>query len=72
MCCIRQTSNGVKKQQNLRIIPLGGLGEVGRNMMLLEYQDSILIIDMGLGFPGEDMPGIDCVIPNTNYLKINK
>ncbi|MDP2864102.1 MAG: ribonuclease J [bacterium] len=59
----------MKKQQNLRIIPLGGLGEVGRNMMLLEYQDSILIIDMGLGFPGEDMPGIDCVIPNTNYLK---
>ena len=68
----KQISNGVKKQQNLRIIPLGGLGEVGRNMMLLEYQDSILIIDMGLGFPGEDMPGIDCVIPNTNYLKINK
>jgi len=68
----KQISNGVKKQQNLRIIPLGGLGEVGRNMMLLEYGESILIIDMGLGFPGEDMPGIDCVIPNTNYLKINK
>jgi len=62
----------MKKQQNLRIIPLGGLGEVGRNMILLEYRESILIIDMGLGFPGEDMPGIDCVIPNTNYLKINK
>ncbi len=57
------------KQPNLRIIPLGGLGEVGRNMMLLEYKKNILIIDMGLGFPGEDMPGIDCIIPNINYLK---
>ena len=57
------------KQPNLRIIPLGGLGEVGRNMMLLEYKKNILIIDMGLGFPGENMPGIDCIIPNIGYLK---
>ena len=63
------TLGTMKKQQNLRIIPLGGLGEVGRNMILFEYKESILIIDMGLGFPGEDMPGIDCVIPNTSYLK---
>jgi len=58
-----------KKQQNLRIIPLGGLGEVGRNMMLLEYRSSILIIDMGLRMPEEDMPGIDYIIPNISYLK---
>jgi len=58
-----------KKDDNLRIIPLGGLGEVGRNMMLLEYKKKILIIDMGLGFPEEDMPGIDCIIPNINYLQ---
>lgn len=66
-----------KSQKNLRIIPLGGLGEVGRNMMLLEWQGHhpssrgapILIIDMGLGFPGEDMPGIDCIIPNISYLR---
>ncbi len=58
-----------KTQSNLRIIPLGGLGEVGRNMMLLEYEGKILVIDMGLGFPGEDMPGIDCIIPNVGYLK---
>jgi len=58
-----------KFQSNLRIIPLGGLGEVGRNMMLLEYKRNILIIDMGLGFPEEDMPGIDCIIPNISYLK---
>jgi len=57
------------KQTNLKIIPLGGLGEVGRNMILLEYQRKILIIDMGLGFPEENMPGIDCTIPNTSYLK---
>lgn len=53
----------------LRLIPLGGLGEVGRNMMLLEYGGKILIIDMGLRFPEEDMPGIDYIIPNVEYLK---
>jgi len=57
------------KQPNLQIIPLGGLGEVGRNMMLLEYKSKILIVDMGLGFPEENMPGIDCIIPNIGYLK---
>jgi ribonuclease J len=62
----------MKKQQNLRIIPLGGLGEVGRNMMLLEYQRKILIIDMGLRFPEEDMPGIDYIIPNISYLQGRK
>jgi len=57
------------KQQNLRIIPLGGLGEVGRNMMCLEYGRSILIIDMGFRMPEENMPGIDCIIPNISFLK---
>lgn len=57
------------KQQNLRIVPLGGLGEVGRNMMLIEYQDKILIIDMGFRMPEEDMPGVDYIIPNISYLK---
>lgn len=58
-----------EKEQNIRIIPLGGLGEVGRNMMLLEYESSILIIDMGFKMPGEDMPGIDYIIPDISYLK---
>jgi ribonuclease J len=56
-------------KQNLRIIPLGGLGEVGRNMMLLEYQKVILVIDMGFRLPEEDMPGIDYIIPNISYLE---
>ena len=59
----------MKTQQNLRVIPLGGLGEVGRNMMLLEYKNSILIIDMGFRMPEEGMPGIDFIVPNINYLK---
>ena len=56
-------------QSSLRIIPLGGLGEVGRNMMLLEWQSKILICDMGFRMPEEAMPGIDYIIPNIEYLK---
>lgn len=60
-----------KKSQDgvLRIIPLGGLEEVGRNMLVLEYGRDILIVDMGLQFPEEDMPGIDYIIPNISYLR---
>jgi ribonuclease J len=54
---------------NLRIIPLGGCEEVGRNMTVFEYENDIVILDMGLQFPEEDMPGIDYVIPNIEYLK---
>ena len=53
----------------LRIMVLGGLEEVGRNMTLLEYEKEIIIIDMGLQFPEEDMPGIDYIIPDTTYLE---
>ena len=52
-----------------RIAVLGGLEEIGRNMTVVEYKDDILIIDMGLQFPEEDMPGIDYIIPNINSLK---
>ena len=58
-----------KKINKLRIIPLGGLEEVGRNMTLFEYGQNIIIVDMGLQFPEEDMPGIDYIIPNISYLK---
>lgn len=61
-----------KDLNSLRIIPLGGLGEVGRNMTLLEYDKKILIIDVGFRMPEENMPGIDFIIPNTEYLKKRK
>lgn len=56
-------------KDKLRIIPLGGMEEVGRNMMVFEYNEDIIIVDMGLQFPEEDMHGIDYIIPNTAYLK---
>ncbi|HDQ22948.1 MAG TPA: ribonuclease J [Candidatus Uhrbacteria bacterium] len=60
---------GFAKEQKLRIMVMGGLEEVGRNMTLIEYGRDIIIIDMGLQFPEEDMPGIDYIIPNISYLK---
>ncbi len=53
----------------LRIIPVGGNEEVGRNMTIFEYGEDIIIIDMGLQFPEEDMPGIDYIVPNVSYLQ---
>ncbi|MBN1832882.1 MAG: ribonuclease J [Deltaproteobacteria bacterium] len=56
----------------LKTIPLGGLGEIGLNMMVLEYDQYILVIDSGLMFPEDYMPGIDVVIPDFHYLRENK
>jgi ribonuclease J len=58
-----------KTQNNLKIIPLGGCEEVGRNMTVFEYGKDIVILDMGIQFPEEDMHGINYVIPNTAYLR---
>ncbi|MBM3138307.1 MAG: ribonuclease J, partial [Chloroflexi bacterium] len=60
------------KDSNLKIIPLGGLGEVGRNMMLYEYEDTAIIIDCGSMFPDNDMLGIDYIIPDFQYLRSRK
>lgn len=56
----------------LKIIPLGGLDKIGKNMMALEYEDDIIVMDLGFMFPGPDMPGIDYIIPDTNYLEERK
>ena len=66
-----------KKKENsagpkLKIIPLGGLEQIGMNITAFEYEDSILVVDCGLAFPADDMLGIDLVIPDVTYLKENK
>ena len=57
-----------KLAEKLRVIPLGGLGEIGKNMMALEYADDIIIVDCGVQFPEEGMLGVDLIIPDVSYL----
>ena len=56
----------------LKIIPLGGLEQIGMNITAFEYEDSIIVVDCGLAFPEDDMLGIDLVIPDITYLKENQ
>ena len=58
--------------EKLKIIPLGGLNEIGKNMTAYEYGGEIIVVDCGMAFPGDDMYGIDCVIPDVSYLVKNK
>ena len=60
------------KNQKLKIIPLGGLNEIGKNMTALEFGGDIVVLDCGMAFPDDDMPGIDMVIPDITYLQKNQ
>ncbi len=68
---INQTSNSIFKAGKLKIIPLGGLHEVGKNITVFEYANEIIVVDCGLSFPEDDMLGIDLVIPDITYLEKN-
>jgi len=61
-----------KSPGKIKIIPLGGVEEIGRNMTVIEYENEIIIFDAGFQFPEEETPGIDYILPNTNYLEKNK
>mgnify|MGYP001698539074 FL=1 len=66
-----RANNNIFKKGKLKIIPLGGLHEVGKNITVFEYEDEIIVVDCGLSFPEDDMLGIDLVIPDITYLQKN-
>lgn len=68
----RRQKKSAQEKTPVRIIPLGGLGEIGKNMTVIEYKNDMIIIDCGLAFPDDDMPGIDLVIPDFSYVVKNK
>ncbi len=67
----KQGRRGRRSSERLKIIPLGGLEQIGMNITAFEYGDSIVVVDCGLSFPEDDMLGIDLVIPDVTYLKDN-
>ena len=65
-------NKAIFKKDNLKIIPLGGILEIGKNITVFEYKNDIVLVDCGLGFPEDDMLGVDLVIPDFSYLEKNK
>lgn len=68
----KASGQSLAPEASLRIIPLGGQEEVGRNCTIFEYEDDVIILDMGMQFADEDMPGVDYIVPNVDYLKDKK
>ncbi len=68
----KQKQQDPSKNGMLKLIPLGGMREIGKNMTVIEYENDMIIVDCGIGFPEEDMPGIDIVIPDFSYLSSNR
>ena len=64
-------NKSIFKKSKLKIIPLGGLHEIGKNITVFEYEDEIIVVDCGLSFPEDDMLGVDLVIPDITYLEKN-
>ena len=69
---INRRKQQISKNGTIKIIPLGGLHEVGKNITVIEYESEIIVIDCGMTFPGDDMLGVDLVIPDVTYLVRNK
>lgn len=69
---LEKTNNTIFKKEKLKIIPLGGLHEVGKNITVFEYEDEMIVVDCGLCFPEDDMLGVDLVIPDITYLVKNQ
>ena len=67
-----EQSQSIFKKSNLKIIPLGGLHEIGKNITVFEYEDEIIVVDCGISFPEDDMLGVDLVIPDVTYLVKNQ
>ncbi len=68
----RGAANQATRQPTLRIIPLGGLGEIGKNMTAIEFENEIIILDMGFAFPDANQPGVDYILPDVSYLENNR
>ena len=71
MIIFKTKNNSRRKKENLKIIPLGGLLEIGKNITVFEYGNEIVLVDCGLEFPEDDMLGVDLVIPDTTYIEKN-